>query len=405
MQIRDGYLYALAESDYGNMPFTQLFKINTTDGNLVWNNDIPGFAYKCMYILSGERSLILYHAHFEVSPPNPADCSLLKGYNADGSEFLSLSFWDINVMPYVFTVEESTQKIYFCYPSTTTDDGGEIIPSTNIRIFDMNSMQFESNDIIIPNQKDVAKIIVSNGIVFLGGYWRTAYNLTSGLIYNITNSYNVRDAFVDASNKLWTVGCVVQQSLARFHVFNPDGSVLGEVLSGGNQYCDKLAVSNQGKAFFAFRTMNYGMYLYYWFNGGHFFDNGLSENYTIPVAGVYCSPNGSAIYFSWTNQNNQMTIYKYGNETDDGGSGDNVKITNNSVIVSNSKISFTLRNSDVVKITIYDILGRVVFSSEKNYNSGTNYEMFNKLNLASGIYICKIQSKEINYVNKIALIK
>jgi hypothetical protein len=72
----------------------------------------------------------------------------------------------------------------------------------------------------------------------------------------------------------------------------------------------------------------------------------------------------------------------------------------------NTTISYTLKETSAVKLTIYDRLGREVkVLVDENQNAGTHTVDFNASNLPSGIYFYRIKANEKTEVRKMILAK
>lgn len=71
-----------------------------------------------------------------------------------------------------------------------------------------------------------------------------------------------------------------------------------------------------------------------------------------------------------------------------------------------TKIRFDLKSSSLVKITVYDILGRVVDNLLDTYRpAGSHTTVFNGSGNASGVYILRIAINGIYSSKKMVLIK
>lgn len=71
-----------------------------------------------------------------------------------------------------------------------------------------------------------------------------------------------------------------------------------------------------------------------------------------------------------------------------------------------TRISYSIKNSGLVNITIFDILGNRVSELVNNYSEPGEYEVvFNGQDLPSGYYICRIKSGEFTDSKKLLLMK
>jgi hypothetical protein len=71
-----------------------------------------------------------------------------------------------------------------------------------------------------------------------------------------------------------------------------------------------------------------------------------------------------------------------------------------------TKISFLLPKNSDVKLVVYDILGKEVATLVNDYRTAGTYQVeFNASNLASGVYLYKIEAGEFNDVKKMMLVK
>ncbi len=73
---------------------------------------------------------------------------------------------------------------------------------------------------------------------------------------------------------------------------------------------------------------------------------------------------------------------------------------------SKTKINFSIPKKGFTKISVYDLLGKLVsILISENLNEGKYSVDFDAGNLASGIYFYRIESNSFNHVNKMILIK
>jgi hypothetical protein len=72
-----------------------------------------------------------------------------------------------------------------------------------------------------------------------------------------------------------------------------------------------------------------------------------------------------------------------------------------------TSISFTLATDEMVSLKVYDIVGREVASLLSNAptSRGSHTVMFNASNLASGIYLYKLQAGSVVSIRKMVLVK
>ncbi|HEY3294143.1 MAG TPA: T9SS type A sorting domain-containing protein, partial [bacterium] len=69
-------------------------------------------------------------------------------------------------------------------------------------------------------------------------------------------------------------------------------------------------------------------------------------------------------------------------------------------------VSFSLVDAAKVKLTVYDVTGRVVSTlADKNYTAGTHTVLFDAASLPAGIYFTRIESASFTQTRKMALIK
>ena len=90
------------------------------------------------------------------------------------------------------------------------------------------------------------------------------------------------------------------------------------------------------------------------------------------------------------------------------GEDKNYKLNNNYPNPFNpvTKISFNIPKNTIVKIKIYDMLGREVKVLANNfYNAGMHSVEFNASNLSSGIYIYKMEAGDFKAIKKMMLVK
>ncbi|MGC9364957.1 MAG: T9SS type A sorting domain-containing protein, partial [Fidelibacterota bacterium] len=75
---------------------------------------------------------------------------------------------------------------------------------------------------------------------------------------------------------------------------------------------------------------------------------------------------------------------------------------------SNTKIEYSLQNSDKVKLRIYDITGKLVKTLvNENQNSGKYSVNFDGSNLPSGIYLYRLnaENSKVSKTGKMTLLK
>jgi len=71
-----------------------------------------------------------------------------------------------------------------------------------------------------------------------------------------------------------------------------------------------------------------------------------------------------------------------------------------------TKISFSLPKNSDVKLVVFDILGKEVATLVNDYRTaGTHQVEFNASNLASGVYLYRIEAGEFRDVKRMMLIK
>jgi hypothetical protein len=71
-----------------------------------------------------------------------------------------------------------------------------------------------------------------------------------------------------------------------------------------------------------------------------------------------------------------------------------------------TKISFSIPKAGNVKLSVFDMLGREVKILVNEFKNAGNYEVnFNALNLASGVYLYRIESGDFKDVKKMTLLK
>jgi hypothetical protein len=69
-------------------------------------------------------------------------------------------------------------------------------------------------------------------------------------------------------------------------------------------------------------------------------------------------------------------------------------------------IKFSIPQSDNVKVTVYDAIGRLVATLINNFCQAGSYKIeWNATSYASGIYFYRIESRNFNMVKKMVLIK
>jgi photosystem II stability/assembly factor-like uncharacterized protein len=71
-----------------------------------------------------------------------------------------------------------------------------------------------------------------------------------------------------------------------------------------------------------------------------------------------------------------------------------------------TKIKYDLPESSVIKITVYDQLGKQVAVLANGFTNAGSYEVsFDASGLASGIYVCKLETPDASFTRKMSLIK
>ncbi len=71
-----------------------------------------------------------------------------------------------------------------------------------------------------------------------------------------------------------------------------------------------------------------------------------------------------------------------------------------------TRISFSLPNTDMVSLKVYDVLGREVLTlAQERFQAGKHTITFNAENLSSGIYLYRLSTKDVQISKKMTLIK
>ena len=71
-----------------------------------------------------------------------------------------------------------------------------------------------------------------------------------------------------------------------------------------------------------------------------------------------------------------------------------------------TNINFTVKNSGLVSIKVYDMTGREVATlANGRFTAGTHTATFDASNLASGVYLYSLQANGVRLTNKMTLIK
>jgi hypothetical protein len=69
-------------------------------------------------------------------------------------------------------------------------------------------------------------------------------------------------------------------------------------------------------------------------------------------------------------------------------------------------IKFSIPESGIVKVTVYDAIGRVVATLTNSFYQASNYKIeWNATSYASGIYFYRLESRNFNMVKKMVLVK
>ncbi|MFD2542778.1 DUF6923 family protein [Lacinutrix gracilariae] len=66
-------------------------------------------------------------------------------------------------------------------------------------------------------------------------------------------------------------------------------------------------------------------------------------------------------------------------------------------MVTNANIQFTTNQTETVKLTIYNQLGKVVYNTTVKAQPGKNQIAISRQNLSTGLYICKLSSTQTHY--------
>jgi hypothetical protein len=96
------------------------------------------------------------------------------------------------------------------------------------------------------------------------------------------------------------------------------------------------------------------------------------------------------------------------NTVNSNSSAKEVKLNNNYPNPFNpvTKINYEIKTNSFVKITVYNILGKEVKTLVNSFqNAGMHSTEFNASSLASGIYICRLESNGVVLTSKMNLIK
>lgn len=76
---------------------------------------------------------------------------------------------------------------------------------------------------------------------------------------------------------------------------------------------------------------------------------------------------------------------------------DNTLLAYPNPMTTNTRIDFTVPQSETVEFTVYNQLGQQVYNTTYNAESGQNSILLSKNDLNSGIYYCKVESSQISY--------
>jgi hypothetical protein len=73
----------------------------------------------------------------------------------------------------------------------------------------------------------------------------------------------------------------------------------------------------------------------------------------------------------------------------------------------NTKITYTLQSNGKVRLSVYDLLGRevAILVNNERKTAGKYEVIFNALNLSSGIYFYKLQTRSYVETKKMVLLK
>jgi hypothetical protein len=89
------------------------------------------------------------------------------------------------------------------------------------------------------------------------------------------------------------------------------------------------------------------------------------------------------------------------------GINESLQTNNNSAFIypnptsENISVSIHLTDNDEIVFELVDLSGRSILSSRERMSSGNHSKIIKLSELASGIYILKITSKELNYTQKV----
>lgn len=273
-------------------------------------------------------------------------------------------------------------SLYF----TTSPNFGTTVSAS----FMMNDTKlFESPRIASPGYL-TRNVIVGVRRLFAGGDW-------DPMIYKSTNLTRAGGSFSTNANLNPTTDTTLSIDLAARY-----GSQDHYMMTYSNRHGD---ISVGGAA-----VHRGGLLSYYSFTPSGW---GVTSEFGAPVAGFRFVNNDSCLV-GWANQNTfgfNVTGGCGGTMT---GTGNNNSVADGYALIQNypnpfnpaTKISFSVKQSSFVKLTVYDGLGREITKLVNEITAAGRHEVeFNAAELPSGVYYYKLEAEGFNDVKKMMLIK
>ena len=134
-------------------------------------------------------------------------------------------------------------------------------------------------------------------------------------------------------------------------------------------------------------------------------------NYTIPAGGGAPIVNGELRVVAFIQDNLTKEVFQAAFATAPSNikeltTGKNFIAVYPNPFTNSAEVSFTLEESQFIKMEVYNVTGELIASSDQGkLNAGRNYIQLDGVNLSSGIYFVGITAGENTYKQKVIILK